>query len=353
MNEPRAGGLKRIAWPLMKWTLCSIVLGFVAYKAFQIWKEGRAHGKELHLHWPWLLLSGIAYTAGWLPSVWFWRKLMRRLGGDASYLNAARAYYCGHLGKYIPGKAMVLVIRGSMLRERGCQFSMGVLTATYETLVMMGAGALIGLALAPALISPQVQQKLPDFLEPVFQSQFVQFSLQRWWFPPLLVAGICLLMLPVLSRLFNLLAVKMTPDKKETAGNISSSSKRIDAMLLGQGLLLFVVGWMLHGLSLGCILKGVGIETFHYADCLIWTGTVSLATAVGFAAVFAPGGAGIREGILIAILSQQQGVQGTQAVAVAFLLRIVWLLTELSVAAVLYLLGKNRPAEPGQHLKVG
>ena len=56
------------------------------------------------------LPAGIAYAVGWLPSVWFWRSLMGSLGGRVTFADAARAYYCGHLGKYVPGKAMVLVI---------------------------------------------------------------------------------------------------------------------------------------------------------------------------------------------------------------------------------------------------
>ena len=345
MNNPQAGGVKRFAWPLLKWTLCSIVILFVLYKAYGLWREGQQQGEELEFHWQWLFLAGLAYTAGWFPSVWFWHKMMDRLGGRVRYLNTARAYYCGHLGKYIPGKAMVLVIRGSMVKNRGCRFSVGVLTAAYETLVMMGAGVLIGIALAPSLITPQVQEMLPDFLKSVIQSQYIQFTLQRWWFPPLIVALICLLVLPLLAHLFSLAALKMVPKEEESPGDSPAKLKKINAMLIGQGLLVFVAGWMLHGLSLGCIMHGIGIESIQSSDWLIWTGTVSLATAIGFAAIFAPGGAGIREGIIIAILSQQPIVNGSQAVAVAFLLRIVWLCSELIVASLLYMTGMNQPVD--------
>ena len=34
------------------------------------------------------------------------------LGQDVGLLETLRAYYIGHLGKYVPGKAMVIVLNG-------------------------------------------------------------------------------------------------------------------------------------------------------------------------------------------------------------------------------------------------
>ena len=51
----------------------------------------------------------------------------------------------------------------------------------------------------------------------------------------------------------------------------------------------------------------------------------------GFLAIFAPGGVGVREGALIAILQFQPGIDTRQAVAAAFLLRLVGLGAEVVV----------------------
>ena len=56
----------------------------------------------------------------------------------------------------------------------------------------------------------------------------------------------------------------------------------------------------------------------------------------GFLALFAPGGVGVREGVLIEVLQVQPAIDARHAVAAAFLLRLVGLVSEVVVAAVLY-----------------
>jgi uncharacterized membrane protein YbhN (UPF0104 family) len=56
----------------------------------------------------------------------------------------------------------------------------------------------------------------------------------------------------------------------------------------------------------------------------------------GFIAIFAPGGVGVREGVLIEVLKTQPEIDPRQAVAAAFALRLVGFLTEVGLAVVLY-----------------
>ena len=338
-NEPRNN--KRILFMLLKWGLCAVVIWFVATAGWKMWKQGTAEGNRLTLHWGWLFLAGAIYTVGWLPSVWFWRKMMQQLGGNAGWLDTARAYYCGHLGKYVPGKAMVLVIRGSMLKERGCRFRAAALTAAYETLITMGAGLAVAVALSPWLLSPQSVEKLPESLRHFIQTEFIEKFIQSQWGPPTVVILGCIAILPLLSKLFSKVARKMAPH--EEGALETEIDFRISPKLIGIGLLVSVIAWSLHGLSLGLVLKGVSVDHFDLSQILIWMGAVSLATSMGFIALFVPSGAGVREGILMAVLTCQPGIEPHQAVMAALLLRMVWLVTELVVAGVLYFGKKNIP----------
>ena len=150
MTGPATNSSKRRLWTVAKWLLCLAVIGFVGKRGYELWQRDTV---ELEVQPLWLVLAGFVYVIGWFPSVWFWREAARRLGGDVSIMAAARAYYCGHLGKYIPGKAMVLVIRGCMVADQGSPMRIGMLTAAYETLVMMGAGLAFGVALSPQLFA--------------------------------------------------------------------------------------------------------------------------------------------------------------------------------------------------------
>ena len=150
----------------------------------------------------WLAAAGAVYAVSWLPSVWFWRELMRAVGGRVSFADAARAYYCGHLGKYIPGKAMVLVIRAAMVKDRGCPPLRAAITASYETLTMMGTGMALGAAIAPLLFRDWMAAHLPlTGLSPLAQSAWALAAVT------LLIA----LSLPFLSKLLTWIAAKATP----------------------------------------------------------------------------------------------------------------------------------------------
>jgi glycosyltransferase 2 family protein len=324
--------LKNKIWPVFKWILCLLVILFVGKRAFDLWKS--SPDQVLIIHYHWLVLAGIVYLLGWIPSVWFFQKLFFRAGGEVSMLTSARAYYCGHLGKYIPGKALVLVIRASLVSHSGIPGRVAGLMAAYETLVMMGAGAALSVALFPFFFNQELIAILPEFLQSLFTHPQAQHVLNSSWLLPVAVIIISILLLPLIAKLFTFAATKMSQSVPQNGP--ADFSQQIDSRFLLIGLLIFVLSWCMMGLSLGLILKGVGVENRNWSDIPMWTGVVSLATVVGFVAIFAPGGVGVREGILIGILSQQVFIGEKSAVAAAFLLRVVWLLAEVSLSVILY-----------------
>lgn len=314
---------RRAWWPWVKWTLCLAVVVFVVRRASRYWAEDGASLAQLSLDWRWLVSAIITYLAGWLPSVWFWQRMMERMGATLRYRDTARAYFCGHLGKYVPGKATVLVIRSALIRERGFAAAPAALTVTYETLAMMGSGCAVAAALAPELIP---QDRLDAF------PAWVMALLSPPWVPAVLVLLSTAAVLPLISIVFTQIARRMTPAELLVAGR----TPRIDSLLLASGLAAFVASWMLHGLSLGCTLRAVGATETTLADWPAWSGAVSFSTAIGFAVLFAPGGIGVREGLMIEALRAQPHLSNEHAVAATVLLRILWLAAEVIAAGTLY-----------------
>jgi hypothetical protein len=312
---------------VVKWTLCLAVLAFVGRRAYVLWAGQDLSGLEFRASW--LLPAAAVYLMGWLPSVSVWRRLMLRLGAAVRPLPAARAYYCGHLGKYVPGKALVVVIRSSLLRREGTPLLVSGLTAAYETLLLMGTGLALGVALAPLLVAPARASSWPEW---------VQWTIAVPWLPVLLVVGATAALLPVVSQLLTLVAVRMTP-----RGMFEGErAVHVGPWLVAGSLVVLAFGWAIHGLSLGLVLHAVGVP-FHPGQWPLWTGAVALATSAGFLAVFAPGGLGVREGLLIEFLTAQPAIGPQQAVAAAVLLRIVWFAAEIVAAAGLYWM---RPCSP-------
>lgn len=314
-------------WTVAKWSLTLVVLGFVAEHALKLWHGGSAGEVDLHIGW--LLLAGLLYTIGWTPSVWYWRTLLSRMGDEISWPAAFRAYYCGHLGKYVPGKALVPVIRGHMTAAAGGRFRVGALATVYETLVMMGVGAEVAVALIPFLL-PDDSGRLPDVLCVFVVHPGGVWLLDHPWILPGVMLLFVLVSMPVVARLFAVVARKIAP-----VPHVENLVRPIDSRTIGAGVPAFCLAWVTHGAALWATLCGVGADV-SLTELPAWTACVALPMVVGFLAIFAPGGVGVREGVLIAVLQFHAGIDARQAVAAAFLLRLVGLVAEVIVAAVLY-----------------
>lgn len=324
--------LFRRLWPVLKWVLFALVIVFVGRRAWQLWREGDVG--SVAIHWPCLVVAGALYLIGWLPSVLLWHRLIHNLGGSSNRWDVARAYFAGHLAKYIPGKASVLLIRVGLLADRGCSPGVSALTSTYEVLVVMGVGLAVGLTLAPVVWPRAVIDGLPAGLRSAFGHP-VLFGAS--------VVAVCVALVPFVAKVLRLIARKLTPPVASASpadGAILSESNRttepVPTLIGGWFLLgwcfLCVTTWLIQGLSLGCTLRAVGVDV-SLADWLIWTGDVSSASFLGFAAVFAPGGLGVREAALLELLKAQPGIRQTQAVAATVLLRAAWLAAEIVAVA--------------------
>ena len=136
--------------PALKIGLTVLVLVFVGRRSWLLIKDQDL--SEVSVCPGWLAVSALCYGLGWLPSIWFWRNMMASLDQMPNWFLAGKAYFAGHLGKYVPGKAGVLLIRSAILKERGFHFAIAMLTSAYETLIMMGVGLVIAGSLAPLLV---------------------------------------------------------------------------------------------------------------------------------------------------------------------------------------------------------
>jgi uncharacterized membrane protein YbhN (UPF0104 family) len=307
--------------------LTALVLGFVAVRAKQLWDQGTAGDVELHAGW--LVLAGSLYALGWLPSAWFFKAILARMGDEIHWRPLLRAYYCGHLGKYVPGKALVPIIRGQMIASAGGRFRAGALAVVYDSLVFMGVGVEVTVALIAFLI-PKDLAHAPSLLRIPAQHPWGRWILDHPFVLPAAVMVVVLASLPLVGRLFAFAATKLAPHESD-----KSLARGIDASLIGQGFIVFIFAWLIHGTSLWAVLRGVGADV-SLAALPTWTACIALPMTAGFIALFAPGGVGVREGVLIEVLKAQPGIDPRQAVAAAFALRLVGLMTEVVLAVVLY-----------------
>jgi len=98
-------------------------------------------GHEWHVQPAWLIESGLIYVMALVPMGWFWQQTLAALGSPAPLPNAMRAYFLGHIGKYVPGKAMSVILRVAAVRKWVPSMRVALISALIETLTMMAAGA--------------------------------------------------------------------------------------------------------------------------------------------------------------------------------------------------------------------
>jgi len=326
--SPTAPNFRHWSWHVVKWGLFVVVIAFVIRYGMKLWHDVDA--EPVSIQWGWLVAAMFSSIVMWLPAMWFWRELLADLGPTPPWKQVIRAYYCGHPGKYVPGKAMVMIIRAALLKPSGISPATAALTVTLDSVTYITAGSVLTLLLLPWLLAtiPKLAELGEVARQPTWLAGLVMTSV---------VAGLSAIAL-IARASVRLIRKFAALDPQKT---LLGREVRIATLLKGFSVFLF--GWWLQGLTLGLVLRGVSGTPIDWSDWPMWTGMSVITIAGGFIAVFAPGGLGVREGLLMEMLRNQVGPH--EAVVAAVMLRAVTMVGELLAAGIVYF-SISPPREP-------
>jgi uncharacterized membrane protein YbhN (UPF0104 family) len=223
------------------------------------------------------------------------------------------------LGKYVPGKALAVLLRVAAVRPWVGSMRIAVVSSILESLTMMAIGASVAAALSLVVLR----------LEPYLAALAAAMAL---------AAGLPTLP-PIARRLakIGIARVKRRGDfslSPEIPADVDASLHGINLRLLGTGWLASCGCWILLGLSLWATLHAIGAESVTLVDNLPrLVVAVAFAVVVGFLSML-PGGLGVRDAVLMQLLAPLCG--DANALVAAVLLRLVWLVTEVAVCGILY-----------------
>jgi len=266
---------------------------------------------QARIRWPWFVLAGGIYLVSLLPAVNIWRLALEALGQRPGFWAVLRAYSIGHLGKYVPGKAMVIVIRAGLLAPYGVDPALAAVAVFYETFSFLAVGSVTA-AILMLIWHPG---------EHLLVSAAVGLA--------------CLAIIPTLPPVFRRLA--RAANRFQVAGAPQPTFDWPNRTSLALAWLLMSVGWMGQGVSLWACLRGLGIDDLTWYEHLAThTATVTMAVAAGFFALI-PAGAVVREAVLARLLTPLYGSSDGLLGAVA--LRLIWLMAELAISIILYPMG--------------
>ncbi len=262
---------------VVKLVLLALVFGLVGYALWKQWQK--IDFSQVTIRPVPLVLSLVALVGVSTVQMISYRTLLGAYAHAPTWPQMLAVAWVPPLGKYIPGKVAALLAAMSMLKR----FAIPTAVAVSVVLVLDGLAVIAGLITgAPLLMWKPVRDVAP------------------WaWMVciPVVMVGIVCLWPSVFGRLVNFLLRKM---KKQPLPKMPPASQYVIPVCCAFG------QWVLAGISLMWMAESVtGKPMWH--DLPILISFAALAQTIGYLALFAPGGIGVREAILLAGLTPLLG----------------------------------------------
>jgi len=301
-------------WRLARWALFAIVLVFVG--RLLIRQIAAEDWSKIHFTPIYLVLAFLSALAARGMVVLSYRGVLAGFGVRPRWLQSMTIAWLPLAGKYIPGKFASVAGAVWLLRRNNVKTA----PAVSAVFIINGLLVMVGLIVAgPLTLWAPVRRVLP----------------QAWlWCSLVLAGGIVCLHPRVFALVGNFVLRKLKRPQFSLLPDLRHYVAPILVMLL-QCASSGVAMWLLAR----------SITEVSPLDIPLFISATALASTLGFLAVFAPAGIGVREGILLAVLSPTL-LAGAGTAIVAF--RILHLLVELLlILTALGLLKTHLPARPG------
>lgn len=270
---PNSKPMKPQTWLKLAGYLVAIVIFFFLFKSLRNnWDQ--IDWKTLRFNPLYLSASFILAAAGFLVSTYCWKLIMIELGGRVSFQQVFHIMASTVLGKYVPGGVWLTASRLYLAEKSQLPKSLVFLSLTIEQVYVVATALVLAIS----------------FLG--FEGSLLHLNLP---FENLLVLLLVVAVLNPYSLNF-LLRVSLKTFRADATGVVFR--KRLYVLLiLGYG-----ASWLLQGLGFFAL-----VNSFYPLE-IIWLkkvlGVYLLSWTIGFLAVFAPGGLGVREGALALVLRE-------------------------------------------------
>jgi glycosyltransferase 2 family protein len=287
-----------------------LALGFLASVMFSQWSALAGYNWQLAPGWA--LLSLLGLELAWCLELDTWRLILRNLGGPLSFKRAAQIWYLSAIMRYIPGNVWQFVGMTEMAVRDGVPR-----TASWSSiLIHEGIATAAGIVLAALYFAVAGHSAWAEILRPFL------FAV------PL---GLLLLHPHVLQTILNWMLIRL----RQPPLHITLTWGRI-WYVLGRDSLL----WLLMGFSFTLLVRA--LIPLDNSMLLYLAASWTAAFVIGYLSMITPSGLGIREGVLLLLLSAV--LPGSVAAAIAILARLWMTVGELLGAGFVLLTWRLKPA---------
>ena len=284
-----------------------IVLGFLAVFVYRQWHTIQQIQFRFSLEL--LAISSLLASISLGSVVLMWHRLLNATSRRISYLALVRVFFLSNLAKYIPGTVWTYMGIFYLLEKEGTPRSAALNTLVIWQVVNIAAGLFVSTTLLPTI------------------------GLDKQWLPvyyalvPAVIIGLIIFQPAILQRLLNLgLRLLRRPTLVITGVRVRDTAI---ALVIG------LWTWGIYGLAFFLFCNS--LFSIPWSALPIMIGAFAFSYVAGFIAPFAPAGLGVREGVLVALLTATVLPAGPASVVT--LLSRLWLVgVELLCTAVVVLM---------------
>jgi hypothetical protein len=306
-----------------------VLLAIAAVVTWQIRKAWlKVDDIHLAIDWRWGAVALAGFSGSMITSALVWRFLAGRMGDRSPLLPLLASYTYSQMGKYIPGKVVLLLMRIDHASRFGMTPGTCTLSTLLENALYMISGGLVGMTAIIRITGEIPNPQTRALLWPV--SSLAVLVMIAACAPPVFYG--------LVNRILRKMQKPEVPPKR-----------RLGAPTLALAVIAFIPCWLFGGLAMWGSLRCVNPpqSPVLVADCWWFAGAYALSVIIGMASLL-PGGAFIREAVLGAAAAFQfaaVGIPHDKAVllggAVAILQRLFQLIVEMLLGIVGLLLSRK------------
>jgi uncharacterized membrane protein YbhN (UPF0104 family) len=293
----------------LQWAIVVVIFVFLGKMVWDNWRQVKDASFTFEL-FP-LLLSTLVFAFSYFIQIWAWYLITLKLKIALSPSETLKTWLYSQLGKYLPGKVWIFLGRFHFYELKGKSKKAISIALYFETITVIVAAGII------------------SFVTLLFfeKTDLVYSGMPFWWMLFPLIFALVFLHPKVLQKILNWVLVKF---KRESI-SLSISYRDILGVLF-----LCILSWLIGGVGFYLFINSVfPIPSTHI---LYLMGALAFSSTLGLIALFAPSGLGVREGILVYLLSFM--MPGPVAVIISLLTRIWMTLIEIGLIGMVYLMGR-------------
>jgi len=288
--------------PALKFILVGSIFYFLFRSLYANWSGFEKLETQFRIAY--VLASFIGVMAAWAMSAWCWGRVLNAFGYRVLYADVFIIYFRANLGKYLPGKIWQIVGSAYFAANKGIPEGVAITTS----LVGQAYSVLSGVSLfAASLLFGLV--RVGDDISVLF----------KWTALPVLLALLIIAVKPSLAQPFLNWGMKLIKRQQ-----VSIHLPIVRALEL---FFLYLVCWLIFGFSLWLFANALTPAELKLYIPL--SAINAAAVAIGFLAIFAPGGLGVREGITALFLASMPIFPAPLPSAIAVGYRIIMTVAEL------------------------